>query len=142
MVTIIGLMAAAVWIAVFGRGSKIGDSLHTILIEQPAAWLNAAGPLRLGVALGVLVFMIAAPEFALFMAADLTLYLEVLAATSLAAASLRLNTLVEAATRVAAQPSRLFAVLRARRSAPRRSRPRRPRSPAGRDDSAPGWALA
>lgn len=141
MTIILILFGLALAAAVFARHTPLGRMMRKALIEHPAAWLDAAGPLKLAVAIGVVLLFIAAPEMAVLGAADLSLFLEVLAAVSLMAAQVRVRRVLRCVQRIVRPMTQIGRTRRQGRERATKSRVRRPRR-LGRKDDEPGWGLS
>ena len=144
------LLAFAFLVTAFLPETQLGKLLRRTLVVRPAEVLNG-GPLKVIVALvvlaGVVVFVVAAPEWVALMGmADLSLYLDLAVLSFLLGAVGSLKTASRAGVGVAKQiASRLtLAKARLKRLGVRARRARKPRHGPAADDSWPSgvWAAA
>ena len=142
---IIASIAGLLLVSALFPDLPVGKAIRWFLVEAPAAWLNDATPRQMFilvlVILGALVLSIAAPEL-LPMVSDVALYIDILAATSLALASLRIKGLGQIVKAVVGRVARRIARSPAKARS-RRVRFSRPKPPASNDDDpGEGWRIA
>ena len=121
------ILLAAGAVARLCPDTPLGRLLNRSLIEAPAAWLDSPSPRKIIVAVAVVIFVLAAPEMALLVGADLTLFVEATVAASLAVGQLRWRQLVQritAASRGLAQGIQRLGKTSGRQAGGRRERPR------------------
>ncbi len=145
LVWIIASIAGLLLVSALFPDLPVGKTIRRWLIEAPAAWLNDATPRQMfilvPVILGALVLSIAAPEL-LPMVGDVALYVDILAATSLALASLRIKGLGQIFKAVVGRVIRR--IVRSQATArSKKVRPSRPKPPAANDDDPePAFGIA